>query len=403
MILNASPLAGRGGRAGGCLSPGPTAGAEGSPRRLGRARVRHSGRGLVPSLRARHGRLRPRPPGPAPLPPGMHQRSPLVAATALRDNSSLINGPSPRVFCFSARSSPAGPGSLTAASQPRRSPARYLPVPQPPPATKGRPKGSGVRQTVRRRAAAARTGRSVGLVWGGGEQSTHAHSGKGGSWRCSVPRGGRLGPGAVAAALLRRAPGRAGHRLASPRGGGRALQLMWAVESPGAGPSPSSHRTEPALTAPPDSLRRDSPRAPSSLCSSPGLGSGSLPPDSLQAFPGLGSPLESPSIQCDSLECPCCCCGSVASGSGCPDSLQAPLALGNGRRCFGAHHSNPQTHSELSDSLESFGVQHDSLQSLSSLCESFSSSSIEGDSLESLSSLSSGSTSQHSGLEFTSQ
>lgn len=173
MILNASPLAGRGGRAGGCLSPGPTAGAEGSPRRLGRARVRHSGRGLVPSLRARHGRLRPLPPGPAPLPPGMHQGSPLVAATALRVNSSLINGPSPRVFCFSARSSPAGPGSLTpgsltAASQPRQSPARYLPVSQPPPATKGRPKGTGVRQTVRRRAAAVCTGRSVGLAWGGG-------------------------------------------------------------------------------------------------------------------------------------------------------------------------------------------------------------------------------------------
>lgn len=163
---------------------------------------------------------------------------------------------------------------------------------------------------------------------------------------------------------------------------------MGAVAAPNADPSPASHDTEPGAAAAPDS-----PRPPSSLCSSPG----SLPPDSLQAFPGL----DSPSIQCDSLECPpcsCCCCRRRSAGSAgaSEDSLQAPLARGSGARCLGAHRAS----CHLSDSLESF-IQHDSLQSLSSL--GVSSSSISGDSLESLSSLSLGTASQHSDLEFIGQ
>ncbi|RMB95848.1 hypothetical protein DUI87_27962 [Hirundo rustica rustica] len=159
---------------------------------------------------------------------------------------------------------------------------------------------------------------------------------------------------------------------------------MGAVAAPNADPSPASHDTEPGAAP-------DSPRPPSSLCSSPG----SIPPDSLQAFPGL----DSPSIQCDSLECPPCSCRcrrSAGSAGGSEDSLQAPLARGSGTRCFGAHRAS----SDLSDSLESF-IQHDSLQSLSSL--GVSSSSISGDSLESLASLSLGTTSQHSDLEFIGQ
>lgn len=191
---------------------------------------------------------------------------------------------------------------------------------------------------------------------------------------------------------------KSGLRIALPRDRGRTLQLMWAVESPNVGPSLSGHSTEPAAKAPPDSLLRSSPCAPSSLCSSPG----SVLPDSLQTLPGRGSPCESPSIQCDSLECPCSC-WSVGSVGVYEDSLQAPLAVGNGRGCFRAHHSKPQASSDLSDSLESFGAQHDSLQSVSSLSESFRSSSISGDSLESLSSLGSKSTSQHSSLEVISQ
>ncbi|CAN8191412.1 unnamed protein product [Coccothraustes coccothraustes] len=162
---------------------------------------------------------------------------------------------------------------------------------------------------------------------------------------------------------------------------------MGAVAAPNADPSPASRDTEPGAAAAPDSSR-----PPSSLCSSPG----SLLTDSLQAFPGL----DSPSIQCDSLECPpcsCCCCRrSAGSAAASEDSLQAPLARGSGARCFGAHRNS----SDLSDSLESF-IQHDSLQSLSSL--GVSSSSISGDSLESLSSLSLGATSQHGDLEFIGQ
>ncbi|KAJ7404942.1 hypothetical protein WISP_142666 [Willisornis vidua] len=134
----------------------------------------------------------------------------------------------------------------------------------------------------------------------------------------------------------------------------------------------------------PSSPRRDS------LCSSPGLGSGSLPPDSLQAAPVL----DSPSIQCDSLECsPCRCCGSPGSPGLSQDSLQGPVPRRSGRGRSGARPPS----SDLSGSLESL-IQLDSLQSLCSLCVS--SSRISGDSLESLSSLSLGASSQHSDLEF---
>ncbi|KAF4788215.1 hypothetical protein TURU_163085 [Turdus rufiventris] len=160
---------------------------------------------------------------------------------------------------------------------------------------------------------------------------------------------------------------------------------MGAVAAPNVDPSPGSHDTEPGAAAAPDGAR-----PPSSLCSSPG----SLPPDSLQGFPGL----DSPSIQCDSLECgPCsCCCSRRSAGSAgaSEDSLQAGLARRSATRGCCAHRAS----SDLSDSLESF-IQHDSLQSLSSL--GVSSSSISGDSLESISSL--GAISQHSDLEFIGQ